>query len=510
LGAGDQNNALELTAVTAVAPNADTGKIIPDQLQLFVIGNGILTAHPLRQAGTLTIGRSSNCDIEVDDHSISRRHAILNIGEAMTIEDLGSANGTFVRGNRVRFGQPTSIAVGELVGLGNASILVQRRLPVAGGPRDHQPAYPLSAEAQEAVATKPATTAGTDIVVCDARMQGLHRLVQQVAGSNICVLLLGETGVGKEVFARAVHRASPRAAGPFVEVNCAALTETLLESELFGHEKGAFTNAVSAKPGLLELAHGGTVLLDEIGDMPLSTQVKLLRVIEDSQLRRVGGLKPRTIDVRFVAATNSDIERQVAQGAFRRDLFFRLNGFTITIPPLRERRAELEPLARAFISRATHHTGGSRPALAPDALERLRGHGWPGNIRELKNVIERAVLLCGSGPIHAEHLCLDKPATPRTSDGSTGSSPRVFAWPNGTRLPMPEEPRSSDTVVPSHPRKGSQEEQQWIMQTLEQAGGNQTVAARLLGISRRTLVSRLHDYDYVNRPKKKPKEQPSE
>jgi two-component system response regulator AtoC len=492
LGAGDQNNALELTAVTAVAPDADAGEIIPDQLQLFVIGSGILATHALREAGTLTIGRSSNCDIEVDDHSISRRHAILSIGETMTIEDLGSANGTFVRGNRVVFGHPTAIAVDELVRLGNASILLQRRLPPAEPP----------------VATDRPTTAGADVVVSDARMRSLHRLVEQVAGSNICVLLLGETGVGKEVFARALHRASPRATGPFVEVNCAALTETLLESELFGHEKGAFTNAVSAKPGLLELAHGGTVLLDEIGDMPLSTQVKLLRVIEDSQLRRVGGLKPRTINVRFVAATNSDIERQVERGAFRRDLFFRLNGFTITIPPLRERPAELEPLARAFISRAGMHNGGPRPALAPDALERLRSHTWPGNIRELKNVIERAVLLCGGGPIHAEHLCLNKPAAPRTSDGSTGPSPRVFAWPNGTRPPMPEEPRSSDTVV--HPRKGSQEEQQWIMQMLEQAGGTQTVAARLLGISRRTLVSRLNDYDYVNRPKKKPKEQPSE
>src|SRR5262249_3445257 len=158
--------------------------------------------------------------------------------------------------------------------------------------------------------------------ISDARMQGLHRLAAQVASSNLSVLLLGETGVGKEVFARAVHRASPRASGPFVEVNCAALTETLLESELFGHERGAFTNAVSTKPGLIEVAHGGTLLLDEIGDMPLSTQVKLLRVIEDSQLRRVGGLKPRSIDVRFIAATNSDIETKVEQGTFRRDLYF--------------------------------------------------------------------------------------------------------------------------------------------------------------------------------------------
>jgi transcriptional regulator with PAS, ATPase and Fis domain len=476
----DDNDELALTAVTAVGPDANCDDHLPDHLQLFVIGNGTFATHALRKAGALTIGRSSNCDIEVEDQSISRRHAILSIGDTLTIEDLGSANGTFVRGNRVAFGQPTVIAAGELIGLGSASMLLQRR-------------------SQAPVAKQKAATSGTDVVVSDARMRSLHRLVEQIAGSNICVLLLGETGVGKEVFARAVHRASPRAAGPFVELNCAALTETLLESELFGHEKGAFTNAVSAKPGLLELAHGGTLLLDEIGDMPLSTQVKLLRVIEDSQLRRVGGLTPRHIDVRFVAATNSDIETQVERGTFRRDLFYRLNGVTLMIPPLRERQAELEPLARAFISRARSHNGAPRPALAPEAVELLKGYHWPGNVRELKNVIERAVLLCGSGPIQPDHLSLGKPGAPRTFGYSSGTQPRV---PNGSR--------SHETLFPTVPRKGSQEEQQWIMQTLARAGGNQTLAARLLGISRRTLVNRLNDYEHVDRPRKKPKEQPSE
>src|SRR6185436_904581 len=261
----DDNDDLGLTAVTALVPGDTIDESVPGHLQLFVIGAGTYATHPLQEAGTVTIGRGSNCDIEIDDRSISRRHAILSIGETVTIEDLGSANGTFVRGQRVAFGNPVAISVGELVVLGTANIILQRRA---------QPAPQRKPAAKEKVTTT------SEVVVSDVRMQGLHRLVEQVAGSTMCVLLLGETGVGKEVFARAVHRASPRATGPFVEVNCAALTETLLESELFGHEKGAFTNAVSAKPGLLEMAHGGTLLLDEIGDMPLNTQVKLLRVIE--------------------------------------------------------------------------------------------------------------------------------------------------------------------------------------------------------------------------------------
>jgi transcriptional regulator with PAS, ATPase and Fis domain len=270
-----------------------------------------------------------------------------------------------------------------------------------------------------------------------------------------------------------VHRASPRASGPFVEINCAALTETLLESELFGHEKGAFTNAVAAKPGLIEMAHGGTLLLDEIGEMPLATQAKLLRVIEESQLRRVGGLKERTIDVRFVAATNADLETQIATGAFRRDLFYRLNAVTIVIPPLRERMAELEALARAFIARARPRQNPP-PELTPEALGLMRAYSWPGNIRELRNVIERAVLLSDGEPIRSEHL--------------------------------PGEKMRATLLARSHPAmRGSDDEQQRIEQALLRAGGNQTQAARLLGISRRTLVNRLNEFASIHRPRKNKK-----
>jgi two-component system response regulator AtoC len=308
-----------------------------------------------------------------------------------------------------------------------------------------------------------------------AAMRELHALVRRVAPGTISVLITGETGVGKEVLAQAVHCASRRASRPFLQLNCAALTETLLESELFGHERGSFTGATAAKQGLLETADGGTVFLDEIGELPMSTQVKLLRVLEERVVLPVGGLRPRPIDVRFIAATNRDLEAEIARGAFREDLYFRLNGVSLAIPPLRERVDEIAELAGAFIATAWCMLGrdDAPPVLSGAALALLESYAWPGNIRELRNFVERAVLLCAAGAIGPEHLPTD----------------RIRAHANRRSL--------QETVK----REVELVEKQQILAALDYCAGNQTHAAKLLGISRATLVNRLNAYA-IKRPRK--------
>jgi two-component system response regulator AtoC len=256
-------------------------------------------------------------------------------------------------------------------------------------------------------------------VVADEAMRNLYRMAERVAQGRISVLILGETGVGKELFAEAIHRGSPRRRQPFVKLNCAAISEALLESELFGHERGAFTGAEQAKPGLLEVASGGTVFLDEVGELSMATQAKLLRAIEQRQVLRVGSLQPRDLDVRFVSATNRDPEAQIRAGLLREDLFYRLEGVTLRIPPLRERRQEIAPLAQAFLRRGADELGLEVvPALSPRAEALLVGYDWPGNIRELRNVIDRALLLAWGDVVEPEHLPLDKlQATWRTAPG---------------------------------------------------------------------------------------------
>jgi transcriptional regulator with PAS, ATPase and Fis domain len=280
--------------------------------------------------------------------------------------------------------------------------------------------------------------------------------------------------------AELVHSLSPRAACPLVRLNCAGFSETLLASELFGHERGAFTGADRAKPGVLEGAEGGTVFLDEVGELPMSIQPKLLRVLEDKVVTRVGALKGRPIDVRFVAATNRDLEVEVAEGRFRQDLFFRLNGFQLRIPPLRERPGEIAELARAFLAPAARAAGlATAPSLSQEAQELLVGYSWPGNVRELRNVIERAVLLSTDGVITAVHLPTDK------------MRQRVT--------------RSAGVPVADHdPLRAALEarERQRVEDALAQCGGNQTHAARLLGISRGTLVTRVNAYG-LTRPRKR-------
>lgn len=308
-------------------------------------------------------------------------------------------------------------------------------------------------------------------------MQRLLDLVRRVAASDINVLILGETGAGKERLAEDLHRQSPRGQGPLLRLNCAAFAEPLLESELFGHERGAFTGAEQAKPGLLEAAQGGTVLLDEVGEIPLTLQAKLLRVLEEHQVLRVGSLKPRQIDVRFVAATNRDLGAEVTRGRFRADLFYRLNGITLFIPPLRERTTEIEPLAREFATQACRRLERRAPEFSAEALAQLRSYSWPGNIRELKNAVEHAVLLCGEGPVRADHL----PSWPaRTAAATTGENA------NGNRPPLSWRPLL---------------ECDRILAALDSCHGNQTRAAKLLRIARSTLIKHL-EYYAIPRPQK--------
>ena len=371
--------------------------------------------------------------------------------------------------------------------------------------------YPLDGRTPEALLARAGQRAEggdePDRVIRTGALAHLDRLVDKLAASTISVLILGETGVGKEVLARTIHERSPRAKNPFVCLNCASLSESLLESELFGHEKGAFTGALAAKPGLLESAEGGTVFLDEIGEMPLSLQAKLLRVLEQREVLRVGALRPRPIDVRFLSATNRDLEQEIARERFREDLYYRLNGFSVVIPPLRERVDEIEPLARHFVRGACRTAGRRELDIAPEALELLTSYEWPGNIRELKNAIDRAVLLSSGGRILPEHLPREKMARligPGSSP-APGLTGRAFASMDDVEITVV---RTGDpTIPPPAPTTPSlpgsdDDKRRRIVEALEQCAGNQTAAAKLLGISRQTLVTRLEQYN-LPRPRKR-------
>ncbi|HJX54227.1 MAG TPA: sigma 54-interacting transcriptional regulator [Polyangia bacterium] len=365
------------------------------------------------------------------------------------------------------------------------------RTGTAHHPIDGRSAAELLERACQAV--RPGTVPpgpASDIILVDPAMQELHGLAKDVAKSNINVLIVGETGTGKEILAEVVHRASPRAQGNFLSLNCAALSENLVEAELFGYEKGAFTGATQAKPGLLETAPAGTVFLDEVGELSQPLQAKLLRVIETRTLIRVGGVTKRTVDVRFVSATNLNLAQAIECGEFRKDLFFRLNGITLAIPPLRERPVEIEPFGRRFAGEMARDLGRSAPEISADALTLLRSYAWPGNIRELRNVIHRAVLLCRSGPvITPDHL-------PRELMEATFSATRPTP-----AVPYGQTPLSDlSSTQPGYVLEP--EEKRRILDVLEKTAGNQTAAARLLGMGRTAFVARLNQYG-ISRPRKR-------
>ena len=367
-------------------------------------------------------------------------------------------------------------------------------------------------------AAPPATSGkGFAVVGEHPAIRRVLALARQVAKSKATVLISGESGTGKEMFARYLHASSDRAEGPFVAINCAALPEHLLESELFGHEKGSFTGAIARKLGKFEMASGGTILLDEISEMDLGLQAKLLRVLQESEFDRVGGTETVHVDVRVLATTNRRMDEAVAEGKFRQDLFYRLNVIPLKLPPLRERGADIPRLAQFFVEKFRKAYGLPTLAFSTDAKEWLMAYDWPGNVRELQNLMERAVLLAGAGPIRKAHFLLDPDVwpgeggdaayDPMTGPGEEGEVPSAAAESDpaaGAAAGAADDPfdmAAAARNLDEMPGSASGEvvpldvmERHMIIKSLDRTEGNRTQAAQLLGISVRTLRNKLNEY----------------
>jgi len=344
---------------------------------------------------------------------------------------------------------------------------------------------------------RPDETAGRGrfrLIGESSAIKQIYGVVEKVANTPSTVLITGESGTGKELIARALHENSSRHGAPFIKINCAAIPKTLMESELFGYDKGAFTGAVGAKPGRFELAHGGTLFLDEIGEIPIEMQVKLLRVLQESEFERVGGIKTIKVDVRLVTATNRDLLQEIGAGSFREDLFYRLNVVPIHIPPLRERREDIPLLADHFIAKFNERLRKQIEGISPEAIERLVAHPWPGNIRELENLMERTVLFCEGpqigvadlppeishlAPLAASHL---QPAAPAAH---ADEAARVVPLGAGLAASSLKEAVRAQT---------ERVERELIQRALDETGGNVTQAARKLKISRKSLQTKMKDF----------------
>jgi transcriptional regulator with GAF, ATPase, and Fis domain len=349
------------------------------------------------------------------------------------------------------------------------------------------------------------TTADGDLIGKSEAAQRVTSFVKRVAPSDATVLLGGESGAGKEMVARAIHRASRRAKGPCVAVNCAALTESLIESELFGHEKGAFTGATEKKAGRFEMADRGTLFLDEVGELPLGLQTKFLRVLEERRFERVGGQRAIDVDVRVVAATNRDLSEMVKRGTFREDLYYRLSVITIEVPPLRERLDDVPLLAEFFLNRFRHQAARRLSGFAPDAIAAMTRYAWPGNVRELRNAVERAIVLGDREQIVAQDLppqvlaqtqavrARPSPPTPPLGSLAISTPPTVMA--NVTIDPGPTIQRSAPPITPAAAKSLRELEKEGILAALAATNGNKAQAAAILEIDRSTLYKKLKDYE---------------
>lgn len=402
--------------------------------------------HPSR----MFIGKSQTCELRLQDPSVSRRHiAIEVVSQRLRVTDLGSTNGTFVDG--VALGE-VYLTGGETIRLGGTAISVTRGQPT--------PAASLTR------ATQFGTTLGGSLA-----MRRLYPLCERLAVADIPVVIEGETGTGKEQLAESLHQMSPRKDGPFVVFDCTAVAPTLIESELFGHEKGAFTGSVGTHRGVFEQASGGTLLIDEIGDLPLELQSRLLRVIERFEVRRVGGSAPIAVDVRVLAATRRDLDRMVQQGRFRDDLFHRLAVARIELPPLREREEDIELLARKFWAQS----GGDPDRIPLDLLREWEEYNWPGNIRELRNAVARRLALgdlAPQGPASRPPPSMREERS-RAQGLATGGDPIAAAL--ALDLPLGE----------TRQRIVDELERRYVERVLEANGGNVTRAAAAAGVARR-------------------------
>jgi two-component system, NtrC family, response regulator AtoC len=420
-----------------------------DRAVLVVRHEGASRVVELGEGTELAIGRLEGADVSIQHPSVSRRHAVVRVaGGVVSIEDLGTANGTKV--NRVALARPQRLVAGDVIHVGPAEILVA-----------------LSWSREPARAEANPVDVPDDLIVADPAMVKVFSLAKRLAATLTTVLLTGETGSGKEVIADQLHAWSSRRDGPFVRLNCGSLPDTLLENELFGHEKGAFTGATQRKVGYFEAAQDGTLLLDEIGELGLGLQAKLLRALESRKIARLGETAEIAINARVVLATHRDLKALVEKGLFREDLYYRLSTFTLRVPPLRERQGEILPLAERFARHFAEVLGVPVPALDEAFSSALRTHAWPGNVRELRNAIEHALVLAeGATTLRVEHL-------PEALAGARAGAPRRSTAMRG-RL--------------------EEIEKKTIAEALLADEGNRTRAAGRLGMSRRALLYKIAKY----------------
>jgi DNA-binding NtrC family response regulator len=444
------------TTIDACAVSALAADAAP-RITLVFRWEGGSEAVDFERARALTIGRGASCDVRIEDPSLSRQHArFIRERDGVRVEDLGARNGVAFRGRQVK---SISLASGDHVALGRVTVSVY----VLG----HEPSAEERATDSVSAAQKSAEAADS-MVWAGARMTAVLHTVERAARTRLPILVRGETGTGKELVALEIHRRSPRSAAPLRVVNCGAIPATLVESALFGHERGAFTGADRPHPGIFEQANGGSVFLDEIGELSLAAQAALLRVLETGCFNRVGATREIKVDVRVIAATHRDLDAMVAAHAFRLDLLHRLDGITIELPPLRERGDELPALIEHFLGVATRAWKVGPKYFDDDALDCLRQHAWPGNVRELRNVVERAVAISDGQQIGVQDL------------------PERLRRSSIDRTPLTVE--GTATVL-------SREERRLIVDALRRAQGNRREAAALLGMSLRTLERRIQRYE---------------